>query len=94
MNSYERSLINFVLQWCEFGGGEDLILPEFGVVPAEFYNRIMAIVERGDASGLSDSSRLFLRQYCKLRRAVSDHFPYLNARTGAATRSQPLAATG
>ena len=61
MNNSERSLINFVVQWCQFGGGEDLMLPELGVVPTEFYRRVMAVVERGKNSGLSDSTRLFLR---------------------------------
>lgn len=81
MDDSERSLINFVVQWCEYGGGEELILPQFGIVPTEFYHRILAVVERGENSGLSSSTRLFLRQHCKVRLATSDHSPYLNSRS-------------
>lgn len=91
MDDNERSLINFVVQWCEYGGGEELILPQFGIVPTEFYHRILAVVERGENSGLSSSTRLFLRQYCKVRLATSDHSPYLNSRSPCLDR-QPAEA--
>ncbi len=31
-------LIKFVVKWEPFGGGDEYILPEFGIVPAVFYD--------------------------------------------------------
>ena len=40
----ERAMLTFAVQWAPFGGGDELILPEFGITPGTFYHRLRAIL--------------------------------------------------
>jgi len=40
----ERAMLTFAVQWAPFGGGDEFILPEFGITPGTFYHRLRAIL--------------------------------------------------
>lgn len=68
--------VDFALRWEPFGGGDDYILPEFGVSPAVFYRRLLNDLDRTPPSVTSFESEKLTR-LCndKLRRADRKH-PY------------------
>jgi hypothetical protein len=39
-NKEELAMLDFAIKWAPFGGGDEHILPEFGVLPAVFYRRL------------------------------------------------------
>jgi len=40
----ESAMLTFAAQWAPFGGGDEFILPEFGITPGTFYHRLRAIL--------------------------------------------------
>ncbi|MDF3312705.1 hypothetical protein P3H15_48070 [Rhodococcus sp. T2V] len=42
-----REIIGFALRWAPFDGGDEYILPQFGITPATFYRRLAAILRDG-----------------------------------------------
>ncbi|WP_241032315.1 DUF3263 domain-containing protein [Rhodococcus pseudokoreensis] len=71
MTDDELTMLDFAVKWAPFGGGDDHILPEFGVVPTEFYQRLQAFLAY--YPGVNDSVRRRLAELCtlKLRAAPS-----------------------
>jgi len=64
----EYEMIDFASRWISYDGGDELILPEFGVHPAVFYSRLSVLLERPEFEGASR-----LRALC--RRKLSSRAP-------------------
>lgn len=48
MTLNERAMLDFALRWSPFGNdGDEYILPEFGLTPATFYQRVLTLVTTG-----------------------------------------------
>ncbi len=56
----ENDLVRFAVQWAPFGGGDEYILPAFGLLPEQFYRRVHRAVQ----SGHTDRDD-FLQGFCK-----------------------------
>ncbi|MDO1481841.1 DUF3263 domain-containing protein [Rhodococcus ruber] len=44
MTPDDRAMLDFVLRWSPFDDGDEYILPEFGLTPTAFYDRVLALV--------------------------------------------------
>ncbi|OPX05632.1 hypothetical protein B1964_29335 [Gordonia sp. i37] len=53
-------MVRFAVQWAPFGGGDEYIFPAFGLVPEQFYRRVLRAVQ----SGHTDRDD-FLQGFCK-----------------------------
>ena len=60
-------MLDFAVKWAPFGGGDEHILPEFGVLPAVFYRRLQRLLTHHPT--LNDSLRLRLDELCTLKLA-------------------------
>lgn len=38
-------MIEFTRRWAPFGGGDEYILPEFGLLPSTYYERLLAVLD-------------------------------------------------
>jgi hypothetical protein len=60
----DARIIDFALQWARFGGGDEYILPEFGVQPAEYYRRMLVVLQAGRAPRMDAAERQLLVALC------------------------------
>jgi len=44
MTPDERAMVDFVLRWSPYADGDEYILPQFGLTPAAFYRRVLALL--------------------------------------------------
>ena len=44
MTRDERAMLTFAVQWAPFGGGDEFLLPEFGIILGTFCHRLRAIL--------------------------------------------------
>ncbi|MBP2214640.1 hypothetical protein JOJ87_004984 [Rhodococcus ruber] len=72
MRPDDRAMLAFAAKWSPFGGGDEHILPEFGLTPAVFYRRLLAMVTTTPTDEVDFATRTFLRQFCvsKLSRST------------------------
>lgn len=45
MDPYDQALLTYALRWCNYGGGDEQIFPEFGLTPEAFYRRVLDLVD-------------------------------------------------
>lgn len=62
MDPYDQALLEHTMRWCNYGGGEELIFPEFGLTPEMFYRRVLTVVD--SRSELEFPAKQYLRAYC------------------------------
>ena len=63
MTHYDQWLIQFLSRWMPYGGGDEEILPEFGIAPHEFYSRALRLLD--DRSTRVDFvQRQRMREFC------------------------------
>ncbi|MBC2642086.1 MULTISPECIES: hypothetical protein [unclassified Rhodococcus (in: high G+C Gram-positive bacteria)] len=62
MTREELDMLDFAVKWAPFGGGDEHILPEFGIFPAVFYRRLQRLLARH--ATVDDSVRLRLDELC------------------------------
>jgi|GEM_PF-6497764 len=64
MTPDDRAMLAFATKWARFGGGDEYILPEFGVTPVQFYHRVLAMVTTPRTAEVDFATKQFLRQFC------------------------------
>lgn len=81
----ENDLIDFALRWEPFGGGDEFILPEFGIAPVVFYRRLLRILA-STTTELTAPQRRRIAELCrsKLVRACAAKGSVADASSGAA----------
>ncbi|MDX5967371.1 hypothetical protein SIM91_29545 [Rhodococcus opacus] len=67
MTKDELAMLDFAVKWAPFGGGDEHILPEFGVYPAVFYRRLQPLLTHHPT--VNDSVRRRLDELCTLKLA-------------------------
>ncbi|MFC0454095.1 DUF3263 domain-containing protein [Rhodococcus jostii] len=67
MTEGELAMLDFAVKWAPFGGGDEHILPEFGVFPTVFYQRLQRLLTHHP--GVNDSVRRRLDALCTLKLA-------------------------
>lgn len=45
MTKDEVALLDFAVRWAPYGGGDEHILPEFGLLPIDFYHRLQRLLD-------------------------------------------------
>ncbi|PQP25197.1 DUF3263 domain-containing protein [Rhodococcus opacus] len=73
MTRDDQAMLVFATRWCRFGGGDEYILPEFGITPQVFYQRLLAMVTSTVINEVDFSTRTYLMDFCsgKLARPAS-----------------------
>lgn len=66
MTPHDQGLVRFLCQWMPYGGGDDEILPEFGIAPREFYNRLVHLLD-ARSTQIDFAQRQRLREFCCLK---------------------------
>ncbi|OUS82744.1 DUF3263 domain-containing protein [Rhodococcus sp. NCIMB 12038] len=67
MTQDTRAMLAFATKWSRFGGGDEYILPEFGITPAVFYQRILSMVTTTLIDEVDFATRTHLREFCSLK---------------------------
>ncbi|KXX58912.1 hypothetical protein [Rhodococcus sp. LB1] len=67
MTKEELAMLDFAVKWAPFGGGDEHILPEFGIFPAVFYRRLQRLLTHHPT--LNDTVRRRLDELCTLKLA-------------------------
>ncbi|MFC9841669.1 hypothetical protein ACFVKB_49275 [Rhodococcus sp. NPDC127530] len=76
MTKDELTMLDFAVKWAPFGGGDEHILPEFGVLPTVFYRRLHRLLTHHPT--VNDSVRRRLDELCTLKLApIADRHPVL-----------------
>lgn len=70
MTKDELAILDFAVKWAPFGGGDEHILPEFGIFPAVFYHRLQRLLHRH--LSVNDTVRRRLDELCTLKLGASD----------------------
>ncbi|WP_213577431.1 DUF3263 domain-containing protein [Rhodococcus sp. USK13] len=73
MTRDDQAMLAFAAKWSRFGGGDEYILPEFGITPQVFYQRLLTMVTSTLINDVDFSTRTYLRDFCssKLARPAS-----------------------
>ena len=67
MTHEERAMLAFATKWFRFDGGDEYILPEFGLTPPEFYQRVLSMVTSTLICELDFATRNQLREFCSFK---------------------------
>ncbi|QDQ90276.1 hypothetical protein FND50_05405 [Rhodococcus sp. WB9] len=67
MTREELDMLDFAVKWAPFGGGDEHILPEFGVFPAVFYRRLHRLLTHHPT--IDDSVKHRLDELCTTKLA-------------------------
>ena len=78
----ELAMLDFAIKWAPFGGGDEHILPEFGVHSRVFYQRLQVLLAHYPA--VNDSVRHRLAQSCTLKLQAS-HSPAVACQSDGTT---------
>ncbi|MFE3280301.1 hypothetical protein [Nocardia sp. NPDC059239] len=65
LSGYERELLAFAVRWVPYGGGDEFILPHFGISPSLFYRRVLAVLRPGRDHRLSPEEQRRLADFCQ-----------------------------
>ncbi|MFE7423475.1 DUF3263 domain-containing protein [Rhodococcus sp. NPDC057529] len=71
MDSYHEDMLKFAAEWAPYGGGEEHVLPTFGLTAGDYYRRLMRLLETLDARSLPVPLILRLRHQCLERLAAT-----------------------
>ena len=73
MTRDDQAMLAFATKWSRFGGGDEYILPEFGITPVVFYQRLLAMVTSTLINDVDFSTRTYWMDFCssKLARPAS-----------------------
>ena len=73
MTRDDQEMLAFATKWSSFGGGDEYILPEFGITPVVFYQRLLVMVTSTLINDVDFSTRTYLMDFCssKLARPAS-----------------------
>jgi len=63
----ELDMLDFAVKWAPFGGGDEHILPEFGVFPTVFYRRLQRLLTHHPT--INDSVKRRLDELCTTKLA-------------------------
>ncbi|MFD7008464.1 DUF3263 domain-containing protein [Rhodococcus jostii] len=70
-----RAMVAFATRWSRFGGGDEYILPEFGITPVVFYQRLLAMVTTTLVNEVDFATRRHLREFCSRKLGQSSATP-------------------
>ncbi|AHK36157.1 hypothetical protein Pd630_LPD17003 (plasmid) [Rhodococcus opacus PD630] len=80
MTKDELALLDFAVKWAPFGGGDEHILPEFGIYPNVFHRRLQRLLTR--TADVNHSVRHRLNELCihKLITVAKERPPHSRVR--------------
>ncbi|MFE3002602.1 hypothetical protein ACFXG4_47510 [Nocardia sp. NPDC059246] len=64
LNKHEQELLLFAARWAPYGGGEEFILPQFGISPSLFYRRVLAALRPVRDHRLTPEMQQQLTEFC------------------------------
>ncbi|QZS52629.1 DUF3263 domain-containing protein [Rhodococcus opacus] len=67
MTHDEHSMLAFAMKWLPYGGGDEQMLPEFGLVPSAFYQRLQTMLISRAFLGIEFATRQQLLEQCAVK---------------------------
>jgi len=64
MTGEDQEFIDFAIRWLPFDGGDEYILPQFGITPYAFYIRLHTLLQTRPTIGLSLAAKRQLVEAC------------------------------
>ncbi|MFC9355180.1 hypothetical protein ACFTZB_01165 [Rhodococcus sp. NPDC057014] len=71
MTHEEHSMLTFALRWLPYGGGDEHLFPEFGLLPSAFYQRLQTMLISRAFLGIDFATRQRLLEQCALKLATT-----------------------
>ena len=81
MTNEEHSMLAFAIRWLPYGGGDEQLLPEFGLLPSAFYQRLQTMLISRAFLGIDFAIRQQLLEQCAVKLATTAE-PTLRKRRG------------
>ncbi|MDM7489737.1 DUF3263 domain-containing protein [Rhodococcus sp. GXMU-t2271] len=66
---YQAELLDFAVEWAPYGGGDEHVLPTFGLDLTEYYRRLLHLLDTPVTRSMDPATILQLRQQCSKRLA-------------------------
>ncbi len=60
----DQEFIDFAIKWLPFDGGDEYILPQFGITPYAFYVRLHTLLQTRPTTGLGLAAKRQLAEAC------------------------------
>lgn len=67
MTAEDQEFIDFAIKWLPFDGGDEHILPQFGITPYTFYLRLHTLLQSRPTIGLRLATKLQLAEACAVK---------------------------
>ncbi|MDV2477590.1 hypothetical protein F8M49_23375 [Rhodococcus zopfii] len=67
MTAEDQEFIDFAIKWLPFGGGDEYILPQFGITPNTFYLRLHTLLQSRPTIGLGLAAKRKLVEACAVK---------------------------
>ncbi|GCE44574.1 hypothetical protein Rhow_008995 [Rhodococcus wratislaviensis] len=64
MTRDDQAMLAFATRWSRFGGGDEYILPEFGITPDVFYQRLLTMAKSTLINDVDFATRTYLMDFC------------------------------
>lgn len=60
-------MLEFAIQWLPSGGGDEFLLPEFGMTPRSFYQKLSLLLDDFDYWRIDPALAARLREMCAIK---------------------------
>jgi len=68
-------MVDFAAQWMSFDGGDEYILPEFGIDPTTYYRRVLTILQTPPSPPLDPVDRQRIVELCQQKLTLAKSRP-------------------
>ncbi|KXF53468.1 hypothetical protein AXA44_08390 [Rhodococcus sp. SC4] len=69
MTNEEEAMVVFALRWAPYGGGDEHILPQFGLLPAVYYRRLQRLLTSKILERIGYGTKRSLLELCAVKLA-------------------------
>ncbi|WP_397517952.1 DUF3263 domain-containing protein [Rhodococcus opacus] len=71
MIGYHTEILTFAATWAPYDGGDEHVLPTFGISLDEYYRRVLHLLDTPAARSIDPSTILRIRHRCMQRLATT-----------------------
>ncbi|MFV9451879.1 DUF3263 domain-containing protein [Rhodococcus sp. NM-2] len=71
MIGYQTEILTFAVTWAPYDGGDEHVLPTFGISLDEYYRRVLHLLDTAAARSVDPSTILRIRHRCMQRLATA-----------------------
>ncbi|MBV6760262.1 DUF3263 domain-containing protein [Rhodococcus opacus] len=71
MIGYQTEILAFAVKWAPYAGGDEQVLPTFGLSVEEYYRRLLQLLDSPAARSVDSSTITRIRHQCMQRLATT-----------------------